>query len=207
MAGAEIIASGIGILCLIIFGYVLVGGILSVGENAASAQTDYVIMKESQRETAIDIPDSSPAPQFSCVDDSWTWFIWTWTWKKCSLTFNVTNTGTEMLGSFNQTDVFVTASENIIRGPGLWPWDIITPANTVTHLKFDPATVGSGGDEPSGTWSYIQISPDTIHPNMLDANEKMKVQINNYRFWTQSPVSYTIEVVSPNGITDTYTKI
>jgi len=40
MAGAEIIASGIGILCLIIFGYVLVGGILSTGENAVSAQND-----------------------------------------------------------------------------------------------------------------------------------------------------------------------
>lgn len=207
MAGAEIVASAIGMLCLIIFGYVLVGGILTNGENAVSAQNDYVLMKESQRETAIEIPHSSPTPAFSCVDDSWTWFLWTWSWKKCSLTFNVTNTGTEMIGSFNQTDIYVSYSEDIIRGPDLWPWDVITPANTPIHLKFDPATVGSGGDEPSGNWSYIQISPDIIHPGMLDADENMKVQINNNRFWTKSPDSYTIAVVAPNGVTDTYTKI
>ena len=58
MAGAEIIASAIGILCLIIFGYVLVGGILNTGENAASAQKDYILQKEIIRNTAIKISSS-----------------------------------------------------------------------------------------------------------------------------------------------------
>ncbi|WAC04108.1 MAG: hypothetical protein OS112_06450 [Methanoregula sp.] len=199
MAGAEIIASGIGILCLIIFGYVLVGGILSVGENAASAQTDYVIMKESQRETAIDIPDSSPAPQFSCVDRTWFFF---WGGKECTLTFNITNTGTEMLGSFGQMNVYVTTSENIINGPVWFP---LTPVTPPAPYTFDPTKIGIGGNVPSGTWSYIQISPDIIHPGLLDAGEKIKVQINNFYF-PNPPASFTITVVTPNGVTDTYSQ-
>jgi len=224
MAGAEIIASAIGILCLIIFGYVLVGGILTTGENTIATQKDYVLMKESQREidqqetvgtvppwgivtpgiTAIDIPHSSPRPAFSCVDDSWT-FIFTWNWKKCSLTFNITNTGTEMIGDFNQTDISVNVSENIIRGPGFWPYDMIIPANDWIPLKFNPTAVGIGGDQPSGNWSYIQISPDISHPGMLDPNEKMKVQINNFRFLNQ-PAHFMINVTTPNGVTDTYSQ-
>ncbi len=203
MAGAEIIASGIGILCLIIFGYVLVGGILSTGENAVSAQNDYVLMKGSQRETAINIPSLPPEqPAFNCVDDSWD----TYTWKNCNLTFYINNTGTEMIGSFSQTDVYVSVSEDIIKGSAPSPLDVLTQADKVTHLKFDPTNITVGGKEPDGTWSYIQISPDIIHPGMLDPNEKMKVQINNYTFLLQIPDSYTIKVVTPNGVTDTYSK-
>jgi|GEM_PF-622885 len=209
MAGAEIIASGIGILCLIIFGYVLVGGILSTTENTASAQNDYVLMKESQRETAIKIPDSpSEEPQFiNCGIESWMLESVQYYCENCSLTFNITNTGTEMLGNFDQMDVIVTASDVILKGPGFLPSDGPTPADTPIHFKFDPSTVGSGGSEPSGNWSYVQISPDTIHPGMLDAGEKIKVQINNFYFLNLNPpASFTIEVVTPNGVTDTYSE-
>jgi len=185
MAGAEIIASGIGILCLIIFGYVLIGGILSVGENAASAQNDFVLMKESQRETAIEIPPLLPMPKFNCTFNSSEYYPW-----KCDLIFNVTNTGTEMIGNFNQTDVYVYVPETGSKPP----------------LKFDPTNISVGGNESDGTWSYIQISPDIIHPGMLDPNERMKVQINNFLFLNDPASSYNITVVTPNGVTDTYTK-
>ena len=201
MAGAEIIASGIGILCLIIFGYVLIGGILSTTENAASAQNDYVLMKESQRETAINIPHSSPTPQFGCIEviglcDGTPCY-------NCTLSFDITNTGTEMLGDFNQMDVYVNTSEDIIRGES--PFDVIHAKRTVVKYTFNASQIVIGGDEPSSTWAYTQIAPDIIHPNMLDPNEKMEVQINNYRFWIQ-PVNFMITVVTPNGITDTYYK-
>jgi len=203
MAGAEIIASAIGILCLIIFGYILVGGILTTGENAASAQKDYILMKESQRDTAINIPHS-PQPEFSCENKNW-WIFWSY--KECTLTFNITNTGSEPIGDFGHMDVFVNTSEDIVRGPSWLPDDVLTPAGALKYHKFDQYTIGSGGEDPTGNWSYIQIfpTPEIIHPNMLDSNEKMEVKINNFRFLNQ-PANFMITVVTPNGVTDTYIK-
>ena len=55
MAGAIIIACGIGILLLILVGYVLVGSILSSADITASAQKDMTALKVEQLNTNIDI--------------------------------------------------------------------------------------------------------------------------------------------------------
>jgi archaellum component FlaG (FlaF/FlaG flagellin family) len=55
MAGAIIIACGIGILLLILAGYVIVGGTLASADIMASAHKDMTSLKVDQQNTAIDI--------------------------------------------------------------------------------------------------------------------------------------------------------
>lgn len=93
MAGAEIIASAIGILCLIIFGYVLIGGILITGENAASAQKDYTLQKEEQMRTMF-----STSAEYEHAG------------KTNTLVITIENTGSEIIGDFNHMDIYVNTS-------------------------------------------------------------------------------------------------
>jgi len=55
MAGAIIIASAIGILLLVLVGYVLVGSSLASADSIASAQKDMTLLQEERLGTAIDI--------------------------------------------------------------------------------------------------------------------------------------------------------
>jgi hypothetical protein len=174
MAGAEIIASAIGILCLIIFGYVLIGGILTIGENAASAQNDYIQMKESQLRISIKFL-LSPAPNFFSQPDS--------TYR---LGFDIANIGSETIGDFNHMDIYLSTS-----------------GDPPVRYSFDENRVGNGGEADSLTWSYIRIqpTPEIIHPKMLDPGETMTIQINNF---TSKPTHFCLNVTTSNGITDTY---
>ena len=94
MAGAIIIASAIGILLLVLVGYVLVGSTLSSADMIASAEKDMTINKEAQMNTAIRITNA----QFS---------------GGTSFSFNLSNNGSVPIGNFNQTDVFVSYSQSI----------------------------------------------------------------------------------------------
>ena len=92
MAGAIIIACAIGVLMLVLIGYVLVGSILASGDSIASAQKDMVILREGQRDTALEISNAK--------------------WKNIAgkdlLWFDLKNTGTAPIGDFNHTDMFIS---------------------------------------------------------------------------------------------------
>ena len=185
MAGAEIIASAIGILCLIIFGYVLVGGILNTGETAASAQNDFILMKEIQLRTAINIPHSSPQPIFNCEPDG--------SEQKCNLTFHITNTGSESIGDFSHMDIFVNSTNG---NPNVGDAPYVPK-----HYSFNSGL----GSHQSSTWNFTDINPKIIHPNMLDPNETMSVQISDFNFAIGGiPSHFSITATTPNGIIDTY---
>ena len=96
MAGAIIIACGIGILLLILAGYVIVSGTLASGDMIASAQKDMVQEKDEQVHTAIQI---SGAGFTASVD------------PLHNLTFDLQNTGSEPIFNFNQTDMFISISQ------------------------------------------------------------------------------------------------
>ena len=157
MAGAEIIASAIGILCLIIFGYVLVGGILSTGENAASAQKDWTLQKESQLRTMI-----STTAEYESTGKT--------------LVITIKNTGSEIIGDFKHMDIFVNASTE----------------PPVRHY-FNTTGLGVAWD----SWNSTGISPTTIHPEMLDPGETMRVEIGGF---SVKPPDATVRVITPNGV-------
>jgi len=82
MAGAIIIASAIGILLLVLVGYVIVGGTLSSADRIESAQKDMAIINEEQLGTNIDI----------------TWAWWEGAYPDYEIDdFEVTNTGNEII--------------------------------------------------------------------------------------------------------------
>ncbi|WP_342675835.1 hypothetical protein [Methanofollis sp. UBA420] len=85
----------------------------------------------------------------------------------------VENTGSEPVLTFDRMAVF-TAVDNA----------------TPVYYLYNP----SGGP---GTWSWVSIQPDTIHPHELDPGETMNISIlyeGNQPDWAQ--------VTTPNGISD-----
>ena len=84
-----------------------------------------------------------------------------WINNNCLL-FNITNTGSEVIGNLNATDVFVAIS-----------------TDTPKLYKFDLASSPSPGYGSAilGTWAYNSIWPDTTHTGMLDPGEMMLVKI------------------------------
>lgn len=91
MAGAIIIACAIGILLLVLVGYVLVGSTLASADSIASAQKDMTIEKEAQMNTAILITKAA--------------------FSGTNFRFNLSNTGSVPMGDFNQTDVFISYNQ------------------------------------------------------------------------------------------------
>jgi len=94
MAGAIIIACAIGILLLVLAGYVIVGGTLSSANIIASAQKDMILSRNEQLGTSIQILNE----QIRGSEPTH------------NLTFNITNTGNSIIGNFNKTDMFITNS-------------------------------------------------------------------------------------------------
>jgi len=162
MAGAIIIACAIGILLLLIVGYVLVGSTLASADSIASAQKDMTIKKEAQMNTAIRITNA----KFSGT----------------SFRFNLSNTGSVPMGDFNQTDVFISYNQG-----------------TPVRYSFNGYVSGNTpGDNTSRTWGYMTISPDVVHPYMLDPGETMIIKIGGHNSGSNFAV---VNVTTPNGIT------
>ena len=108
MAGAEVIGAAIGVLLLILVGYLVVGSTLTSADIITTAQKDVTLQNEIRLRTEIAIPVPTPAsPQFK---------------------FKVKNTGSEPVGDFAHWDVFVNTStgyqrynyDNSGNLPGLW---------------------------------------------------------------------------------------
>ena len=98
------------------------------------------------------------------------------------ITFNLKNTGSEPIRNFNSTDVIISVQGEV-----------------PVRYSFAADKVGTGGDGSSNTWSYITITPDNIHPKILDPGEMMSVQINNVVI-SGSPHTISLTVATPNGV-------
>jgi hypothetical protein len=174
MAGGIIIVSAIGILLLVLGGYVLVDSTLASADIIASAQKDMVMNSKEQMDTAIQISAvsfyGSSAPYY--------------------LHFHTTNTGNEIVSNFNFIDVFVTISGN-------------EPVHYRFDPNSYACGDGYGcGDADLGTWNYAEFDgPDIIHPNMVDPGETLSIRIGNF---DSNPAHYTVQATTPNGVSATY---
>lgn len=133
MAGAEVIGAAIGVLLLILIGYLLVGSSLTVADIVTTAQKDVTLQNEARLNTAIEISDitiQNPVSPFN-------------------LKFNLKNSGNEVVGNFNHIDLFVTFSDAapkhysfISGGPGsdgsnTWGYTIISH-DSIHPAMLDP---------------------------------------------------------------------
>ena len=87
MAVAGIIAAAVGVMLLIVVGYVVVGATITTAETVTNAQKDVTLQNEKRLGTAIAI--TNPENNSSII------------------TSNITNTGTEIISDFNHMDVLV----------------------------------------------------------------------------------------------------
>jgi flagellar protein FlaF len=87
MAVAGIIAAAVGVMLLIIVGYVVVGATITTAETVTNAQKDVTLQNEMRLGTAIVITDPE---NLSSI-----------------ITSNVTNTGTEIISDFKHINVLV----------------------------------------------------------------------------------------------------
>ncbi|MCJ7794391.1 MAG: hypothetical protein MUP10_00965 [Methanoregulaceae archaeon] len=90
--------SAIGVLLLVLAGYVLVSGTLASADSIASAQKDVALEKDEQVHTAIQISnaDWGHRPGFD--------FLW----------FNLKNIGSAPIGDFNRTDMYILLEPDYI---------------------------------------------------------------------------------------------
>jgi flagellar protein FlaF len=169
VAGGEVIGAAIGVLLLILVGYVLVGSTLTSSEVVASAQKDLQLQNEERLGTSIEISNA----QIINLEPSH------------NLTFNITNTGNQIIGKFNSIDMLIANSNPSMGGGVPVLYSYIGVPNTV-------------GNAASQKWGYTTISPDQVHPGMLDPGETMRVNIFIGTFPDHTTV-YLI-VTTPNGI-------
>ncbi len=80
MAVAGIIAAAVGVMLLIVVGYVVVGATITTAETVTNAQKDVTLQNEMRLGTAIVITDPENSSSI--------------------ITSNVTNTGTEIISDF-----------------------------------------------------------------------------------------------------------
>jgi len=128
MAGAEIIGAAIGVLLLILVGYLLIGSALTTAEIVTSAQKDITLQNEARLKTDITIysPTFQPSSNFL---------------------FSLNNTGSESIDDFSHMDIFsyesslgyqkytYTKSSNAIAGE----WTIVTFDRDFVHPNMlDP---------------------------------------------------------------------
>jgi len=130
---------------LLIVSYVVIGSIVTAADTVSTAKKDIALQNEARVKTDIVISNVS------------------WINNNCLL-FNITNTGSEVIGNLNATNVFVANS-----------------TDTPKYYKFDLASspVPGYGSATFGTWAYNSIWPDTTRPGMLDPGEMMAIKICN----------------------------
>ncbi|HWS21447.1 MAG TPA: hypothetical protein VN227_02270 [Methanoregula sp.] len=149
MAVAGIIAAAVGVMLLIVVGYVVVGATITTAETVTNAQKDVTLQNEMRLGTAIVISD--PLQSSS------------------NITSNVTNTGTEIISDFRHMDVIVydtgsneyqVCTYDTSGSPGTW--DITNRYQDFIHpSELDPGEtyqirVATRGSSPS--WFQITTS-------------------------------------------------
>ena len=157
------IEAAIGITLLLIVSYVVLGSITTAANTVSTAQKDITLQNDARLDTGIVISNVS--------------------WTNDCLRFNITNTGSEVIGNLNATDVFVANS-----------------TDTPKLYKFDLASSPSPGygSATLGTWAYNSIWPDTTHPGMLDPGEMMLIKI--YNFPNKVHLNTLVGLTTSNGV-------
>jgi outer membrane lipoprotein-sorting protein len=178
MAGAIIIACGIGILLLVLVGYVLVGSILASGDSIASAQKDMTALKENQLNTNIDIVFAQKNYDNTFKDTHVTYY------DPTDLYFDVKNTGNEII-DYNKLGVVVYST------------------GTNSPIYFNQ---GDGTGKTWVVW-YDICRDDTYHvevsnPGQWDPGEYIYCRINSTPY-----VPSVIYVFTGNGVTDSRTVV
>jgi archaeal flagellar protein FlaF len=149
VAVAGIIAAAVGVMLLIVVGYVVVGATITTAETVTNAQKDVTLQNEMRLGTAIVITD--PIKSSS------------------NITSNVTNTGTEIISDFRHMDVIVydtgsndyqVCTYNSGGNPGTWDianryQDFIHPSELDPGEKYQ-IRVATGGSSPY--WFQITTS-------------------------------------------------
>lgn len=176
MAVGEIIGAAIGILMLIIVAYLVVGSTLSTAELVVNTQKDVTLQNEARLRTSISISDVAFTNQNEPNQP-----------PPVKLSFQLKNTGNEPIRDFSHMDVYVSLS-----------------SSAPSFYRFDAAEVPGAGDAMSHTWAYTQIRPDNIHPGMLDPEEKMYIEIENFDLDSVPTEGYTISISTSNGVSDEY---
>ena len=146
MAGADVIEAAIGITLLLIVSYVVLGSITTAANTVSTAQKDITLQNEARLDTGIVISNVS----------------WTSETSYDCLRFNITNIGSEVIGNFNSTNVFVAISTD-------------TPKLYIFDLSSSP--LPGYGRADLGTWAYNSIGPGTVHTGILDPGEIMTIKI------------------------------
>jgi hypothetical protein len=95
MAGGEVIGAAIGVLLLILVGYIMVGSTLSSADIVTTAQKDVTLQNEIRLHTSIDILTFTPPPTLPGL-----------------VTFSVKNDGSEPINNLAHMDVFLHLSDN-----------------------------------------------------------------------------------------------
>ena len=149
MAVAGIIAAAVGVMLLIVVGYIVVGATITTAETVTNAQKDVTLQNEMRLGTAIVITDAVHSSS--------------------NITSNITNTGTEIISDFRHMDVIVydTGSYNYQvctydSGGNPGTWDITNRYQDFIHpSELDPGEkyqirIATGGSSPS--WFQITTS-------------------------------------------------
>ena len=173
MAGAIIIASALGVLLLVLCGYVLVSGTLASADSIGSAQKDVALEKDEQVHTAIMISGADIYNHKPGIDN---------------FSFNLKNIGSAPIGDFNRTDVFIKISNDAIT--------VRYSFNGVVSGNVQP------GDYTKRTWGNLSITPDITHPYMLDPGETMLVNIGDTSGYLDEHWKVVVNVTAPNGVTN-----
>ena len=131
---------------LLIVSYVVIGSIITAADTVSTAKKDIALQNEARVDTDILISNVS------------------WINNNCLL-FNTTNTGSEVIGNLNATDVYVANSTDAPK-----------------YYKFDLASSPSPGYGSAilGTWAYNSIQPGTVHTGILDPGETMTINISYF---------------------------
>ncbi len=138
MSAGPLIASGIGVLILVVTAYILIGGTLATTEVMVEAQSSLATVQEARMRTAITIQNTT-------IEDQ-------------TLYVEVENTGSEPVVEIAAIDVYLYAGGTPAYIPyGNWSLVSITP-DDVHPGELDPGetlnlSVGFEGESPG----YVQV--------------------------------------------------
>jgi flagellar protein FlaF len=140
MAGAEIIGAAIGVLLLVLVGYIMVGSTLSSAEIVASAQKELTLRNEAALRTSITI--SSPKISSSYFN------------------FSLNNTGNEVIGDFTHMDIF--SWDGVSTGYQRYTYNQSGDIGTWKIEKIDPDFIHPKMLDPGeAMWIRATFTPDT----------------------------------------------
>lgn len=140
MSAGPLVASGVGILLLVVTAYVLIGGTLSTTEVMAEAQSNLVAYQEARMRTAIEIQET--------VIDNQTLYV------------KVKNTGSESIVDFPSIDVYLQVDGELVYVP------YGTDLNHWSKVSIEPDGVHPGQIDPGETLTIsityaVGVTPPT----------------------------------------------